>query len=157
MEYFPHPLSRAESDALAVRIGEEMSANGFGLWAVQHPSHESMMGFVGLTPVSPKLPIASAQEPPIEVSWRLARQWWGQGYATEAARAAIACGFGRHRLTEIVSMTAVVNQRSINVMERVGMTHETRDDFDHPALDRDHRLRRHVLYRLKNNALVATT
>jgi len=81
------------------------------------------------------------------VGWRLARSAWGHGYATEAAEAALAYAFDELRLDEVVSFTATTNVRSQRVMQRLGMTHDESDDFDHPRVD-DPRIRRHVLYRL---------
>jgi ribosomal-protein-alanine N-acetyltransferase len=85
--------------------------------------------------------------PAVEVGWRLARSAWGHGYATEAGRASLAFGFDAVGLEEIVSFTSVANMRSRAVMERLGMTHDPGDDFDHPELPEANRLRRHVLYR----------
>jgi ribosomal-protein-alanine N-acetyltransferase len=85
--------------------------------------------------------------PAVEVGWRLARSAWGKGYATEAARAALTFGFEQVGLEEIVAFTAVGNQRSRAVMERLGMSHAPADDFDHPGIPAGHPLRRHVLYR----------
>jgi ribosomal-protein-alanine N-acetyltransferase len=82
----------------------------------------------------------------VEVAWRLDRRFWGQGYATEAARASIADGFTRVGLTEIVALTALGNAASQRVMERLGMTRA--NEFDHPLLGEKSPLRRHVLYRL---------
>jgi ribosomal-protein-alanine N-acetyltransferase len=86
--------------------------------------------------------------PTVEIGWRLARDAWGYGYATEAARAALAFGFSEVRLDEIVSFTVTANTRSRAVMERIGMTHDPDGDFDHPLLP-DWPHRRHVLYRLR--------
>ena len=86
--------------------------------------------------------------PCVEIGWRLAAEHWGRGYAPEAARAALAFGFDTLALREILSFTAVANQPSRRVMEKLGMTHDPADDFDHPALPEGHALRRHVLYRI---------
>jgi len=86
--------------------------------------------------------------PCVEIAWRLARDYWGFGYATEAARAARDYGFAHLGFEEIVSFTVAANQRSRNVMERIGMTHVAADDFEHPLLPPGHPLRHHVLYRL---------
>jgi RimJ/RimL family protein N-acetyltransferase len=86
--------------------------------------------------------------PAVEVGWRLAPRYWGQGYATEGARAALDYAFGSLGLDEVVAFTAEGNVRSRRVMERLGMHHDTADDFDHPRLPEDSPLRRHVLYRV---------
>ena len=85
--------------------------------------------------------------PAVEVGWRLAAEHWSRGYATEAARAALDYGFTTAGLDEIVSFTVPANSRSRAVMERLGMTHDPADDFDHPRIEPGHPLRRHVLYR----------
>lgn len=148
MEFFPAVLSRAESDALAARIRLHMEAHGFGLWAVEVPGEAPFIGFVGLMTVSPSLPCA----PAVEVGWRLAREHWGRGYATEAARAAVEFGLGALGLDEIVSFTAERNRPSRGVMERLGMTHSPAEDFEHPAIPAGHPLQPHVLYRLAARA-----
>jgi RimJ/RimL family protein N-acetyltransferase len=86
--------------------------------------------------------------PCVEVGWRLASDYWGQGYATEAARLALGYGFGALALSEVVSFTTATNYRSRAVMERLRMRRDPVDDFDYPALPEGHPLRRHVLYRL---------
>ncbi|MGA8353890.1 MAG: GNAT family N-acetyltransferase [Solirubrobacteraceae bacterium] len=144
MEHFPCTLSAAESSALAKRIEECFAQHGYGLWAVEVPGQAPFIGFVGLWPVRPELPFA----PAVEVGWRLAHDFWGHGYATEAAQAAIAFGFQELGLQEIVSYTAEVNTRSRRVMERLGMSQDPTEDFEHPLLSQDSLLRQHVLYRL---------
>jgi RimJ/RimL family protein N-acetyltransferase len=144
MEHFPAPLDRAESDAAARRIDAHFAVHGFGLWAVEAPGIAEFAGFVGLAVPS----FEAAFTPCVEVGWRLARRHWGRGYATEGARAALAFGFERRGLEEIVSFTAAPNLRSRRVMERLGMSRSAADDFDHPRLPEGHPLRRHVLYRL---------
>ena len=125
------------------RIEAGFAADGFGLWAVEVAGGPPFIGFVGLA-----VPRFEAHfTPAVEVGWRLAREHWGRGYATEAARAALDYGFGTVGLEEVVSLTVPANTRSIAVMERLGMTRDPADDFDHPRLPEGHRLRRHVLYR----------
>jgi RimJ/RimL family protein N-acetyltransferase len=144
MEFFPKPLAAAESDELASRIRENCDSRGFGLWAVEISCGAPFIGYVGLN-----IPRFEAHFTPcIEIGWRLALEQWGNGYATEAARAAVRFGFEQLGLNEIVSFTVPENIRSRRVMERLGMTHDPADDFDHPVLPPGDRLRRHVLYRL---------
>jgi RimJ/RimL family protein N-acetyltransferase len=144
MEHFPSALSREASDRLVDAFREGWASNGFGLWAVEVLEGGRFIGFTGLSRPSFEAPFA----PAVEVGWRLAREAWGQGYATEAARVALAFGFERLGLAEIVSFTVPANVRSTAVMERLGMTHDHKDDFDHPKLPEGHPMRRHVLYRL---------
>jgi len=148
MEHFPATLTREQSDALADAIEARFAADGFGLWAVEVVERGEFVGFTGLA-----RPAFEAHfTPAVEVGWRLARDTWGRGYATEAARAALAYGFDTAGLPEIVSFTAAANERSRAVMRRLGMCHDPRDDFDHPRLPAGDRLQRHVLYRLRVEA-----
>lgn len=145
MEFMPRVFERPESDAVVGRIREHFARHGFGWWAVEAPGITPFIGFVGIS-----VPRFEAHFMPcVEIGWRLARPHWGQGYATEAARAAIAFGFEQAGLDEIVSFTAAINKRSEAMMRRLGMTHDPAEDFDHPALPREHRLCRHVLYRIR--------
>jgi RimJ/RimL family protein N-acetyltransferase len=146
MEQFPAVLTREQSDALVDEIERAFEERGWGLWALEARESRTFLGFTGLKlwTVESRLPFA----PAVEVGWRLTRSAWGHGYASEAARAAVAYGFTTLDLHEIVSMTAVTNERSWRVMERIGMTRDPAEDFDHPRVERGHRLERHVLYRI---------
>jgi RimJ/RimL family protein N-acetyltransferase len=148
MEFLPGLLTRAESDAMVDRIEQTWADRGLGLFAVEVRDTGDFAGFIGLWPAT----FEAFFTPAVEVGWRLARSHWGCGYATEGASAALADGFGRLGLDEIVSFTAVINERSQRVMQRLGMTRDPGEDFDHPVLADGHRLRRHVLYRLASTA-----
>jgi RimJ/RimL family protein N-acetyltransferase len=143
MEFLPNVLSREESDAAAGRTIEHFAQHGFGRWAIEEREAGEFIGFVGLSVVT----YETAFTPCVEIGWRLASEFWGRGYATEAARAALEDGFGRLALREIVSFTVPANVRSRRVMEKIGMTRAEGEDFDHPLLPEGHWLRRHVLYR----------
>lgn len=144
MEHFPAPLSSEESDTLVARIEAHFDQRGFGLWAVEVPDVAPFVGFVGLS--VPRLEAHFTRC--VEIGWRLAAKHWGKGYATEGARAVLAFGFETLLLGEIVSFTTTGNLPSRRVMEKIGMTRDPADDFDHPALPPGHALRRHVLYRI---------
>ena len=149
MEHFPATLTRAESDAVAGKLKALIEENGIGFWALEAPGEAGFIGFTGIQKVMFEAPFAPA--PPdsvVEIGWRLARPYWGKGFASEAALAALAYGFDELGLPEIVSFTATRNLRSQAVMERIGMSRDARGDFDHPNLPEGHRLRRHVLYRI---------
>jgi ribosomal-protein-alanine N-acetyltransferase len=144
MEFFPSTYTRDYSDAVADRIESHFAEKGFGLWAVEIPDIVPFAGFVGLsTP-----PFEAHFTPCVEIGWRLATACWGHGYATEAARAALAFGFDALGLHEIVALTAPDNLRSRRVMERIGMIRNPADDFDHPLISEGHPLRRCILYRI---------
>lgn len=152
MRYFRGPLDRAASDAFADRIERDFDEVGYGLWAVQIRASDEFIGFTGLARQTFEAPFT----PAVEVGWRLARAAWGHGYATEAARAALAFGFGPAALAEVVSITTRTNVRSRAVMQRLGMTTRPEDDFEYPLLPAGHRLRPSVLYRLSRVRWAAT-
>jgi RimJ/RimL family protein N-acetyltransferase len=144
MRHFPAPATREQIDALVRRHRGNLAAGEPGLFAVHVAESDTFIGFVGLARPSFYAPFT----PCVEVGWRLARSAWGRGYATEAARAVLAHGFGTLRLPEVVSFTAMGNEPSRAVMRRLGMHRDPAEDFDHPSLPPGHPLRRHVLYRL---------
>jgi len=145
MEFFPTALSRAESDAMVERIEAHFAEYGFGLWATELKDSKEFIGYIGLA--VPRF--EAAFTPCVEIGWRLATEHWGGGLATEGARAVVECAFGVLGLQELVSFTTGANLRSRRVMEKLGMIRNQDEDFDHPSLPEGHRLRRHVLYRLK--------
>jgi ribosomal-protein-alanine N-acetyltransferase len=141
--YWAATLSAAESDAQATRLRRHIEERGFGFWAAEAPGVARFIGFIGLKPVEPDLPFA----PAIEIGWRLARAYWGYGYATEGARASLADGFGRLGLDEIVAYAVAANAPSRRVMERIGMTYDPAEDFDHKDRKPNDPHRRYVVYR----------
>lgn len=143
MRYFPNPLSPDESDAMASKICGLIEKDGYGFWAVEEKESGQFIGFTGLHQPAFSLGFS----PFVEIGWRLARPFWGKGYATEAANKALAIGFERFDLPDIYSFTTVSNQRSQAVMERIGMR-DCKHPFMHPNLPCDHPLVEHVLYRL---------
>lgn len=144
MRHMPRRLDRVESDAWADAIEHEFMRDGFGLWALELPGKASFIGFTGLNRVG----FAASFTPAVEIGWRLAPGFWGQGYATEAARAAVRAGFRQFGLQEIVAETSETNFASRRVMERLGMRHDPGADFDHPQIALGHPFRRYVFYRL---------
>ena len=138
------PMDRAASDAWIMQMQGHHRKHGFCQWAVERPGEVSLIGAVGLNWVPLKTPFT----PAVEMGWRLAHPYWGQGYAFEAALAVIDDAFGRIGLDEIVAYTVPANRRSWGLMERLGMRRDPKEDFDHPACPEGHPLRRHLLYRL---------
>jgi len=141
-------LTREESDAYADRTIRHFADHGFCKWAVEAPGVSPFIGAVGITHVRIQAPFT----PAVEVAWRLNRKYWARGYATEAALAAVADGFDRIGLAEIVAMTAVGNFPSRRVMDRLGMAQDM--EFDHPTYPAGHPLQRHVLYRLNRDVFI---
>jgi RimJ/RimL family protein N-acetyltransferase len=148
MEFFPAPLSRAESDTLADRIEAHFAEHGFGGWAAELRGEGTFIGFIGLAVPQ----FAAHFTPCVEIGWRLARAYWGKGLATEGARAAMRYAFAELGLAELVSFAVPGNLRSRRVMEKLGMRHDADDDFDHPGMPDGHRFQRHVLYRVRGNS-----
>jgi RimJ/RimL family protein N-acetyltransferase len=147
MEFMPAPLSPEESDLLVDQIQSHIQEHGFGLCAAELRQNHSFIGFIGLA-----VPSFEAQFTPcVEVGWRLSADHWGQGLATEGAREMVRHAFEVLGLDEVVSFTVPANLGSRRVMEKIGMTHDPADDFDHPNLPEGHPLRRHVLYRVRRS------
>jgi len=147
MEFMPSRLSREESDRLVDQIESHFRKRGFGLYAVELRQDHSFIGFIGLA-----VPFLRAHFTPcVEIGWRLSADYWGQGLATEGAREVMRHAFERLGLEELVSFTVPANVRSRRVMEKLGMTYQPADEFDHPRLPEGHPLRRHVLYRLRRS------
>lgn len=143
MEFFPSTLTREQSDALADRAEAHLIEHGFGPWAAELRATGEFIGYIGL--YTPRF--EAHFTPCVEVGWRLDAAQWGRGLATEGARAVLEFAFETAGLPQVVSFTSEGNLRSRRVMEKLGMTHNSRDDFDHPELAEGHPLRRHVLYR----------
>ncbi|GAA3144907.1 GNAT family N-acetyltransferase [Nonomuraea salmonea] len=144
MEHFPALMTREESDAFVDRIERQFDERGYSLWALEVRDSGRFIGFTGLALQTFDVPFL----PAVEIGWRLTRSAWGHGYAIEAARRAARYAFEEAGLDAIISMTAVQNRRSRSVMERLGMTRDPAEDFDHPRLPKDSPILRHVLYRL---------
>jgi RimJ/RimL family protein N-acetyltransferase len=143
MRHFPNLLSRSESDAFVANLQERFERWGFGFWALETPEFP-FAGFVGLS-----RPAFDAHfTPAVEIGWRLRRDAWGKGLATAGAKVALAFGFERAGLHEIVALAPKSNTPSRAVMRRLGMSHDPADDFDHPALAGHPALQRCVLYRI---------
>ena len=142
MRHFVAPMTRAESDAQIDRQIEMQATRGFCFWAIERRNDGVLLGLCGLKPGAPDTPI----ENDLEIGWRFGRDAWGQGYATEAARAALAHGFADPAVPRIAAITTTGNVESRRVMDRLGMTYAEGLDFDHPAVPDGSPVRRHVTY-----------
>ena len=153
MRHFPALATRPQIEQLVARQRSALTEGRPGLYAVRtrasEPGGSRCVGFVGLAVPRFEPPFASLEEPCVEIGWRLRRDAWGHGYATEAGREALRHGFETLRLAEIVSFTTVANEPSRAVMRRLGMRHDPAGDFDHPMLEPGDPVRPHVLYRLR--------
>jgi RimJ/RimL family protein N-acetyltransferase len=144
MEFFPQTLTREESDARVARTHEHFDRHGFGMCLLEVVGVADFAGFVGLA----MPPFEASFTPCVEIGWRLAREHWGHGYATEAAGAALDFGFTQLQLNEVLAFTVPANRRSRRVMQRLGMTTSPAEDYDSPMVPEGHPLKRHVLYRV---------
>ncbi|WP_026413735.1 GNAT family N-acetyltransferase [Actinomadura oligospora] len=144
MKHFPAVMTRAESDAMIDSVDRAIEERGFGFWALEVAATGRFIGITGLS-----VPRFDAHfTPTVEVGWRLTRDSWGHGYATEAALRCLDFAFTELDLPEVVAFTTVDNARSRAVMRRIGMTRDPDDDFEHPNLPEGHPVRPHVLYRI---------
>lgn len=143
MRHFPKPLDLAESEAFRERIGRHFAEHGYGFWGVFRRDAPGLVGLVGLL----NIPWTACFTPAVEIGWRIAPAHQGKGYAEEAARAALAHGFGHLGLAEIVAFTIPANEPSWRLMEKLGMARD--GAFEHPNLPMGHPMRRHWLYRLR--------
>ena len=144
--FYPSLLSRAESDASIERYKEMYARDGFCFFAAELRETRAFIGCIGLQRMSFALPRVS--QPAFEIGWRLIPEVWGHGMATEGASAVLRFAFFEKRLSEVVAITVPTNLPSRRVMEKLGMTHDPADDFDHPNIPHGHPLQRHVLYRI---------
>ena len=149
--FFPSIQTEDEALSEAARIRANIAQRGWGVWALQIPGAIEFAGFVGLNVPNFEAPFM----PAIEMGWRLSRDAWGQGWASEAAAAAAAFAFDNLELDELVAYTTPDNEPSRRVMQRIGMRHDAAGDFDRPGLDSSQPVRRHVLYRLRHAHLLA--
>jgi len=143
MEYMPHPLNEKQSDKLVEHFQTHFDKHGFGLYALERKEDGAFMGFTGLQNV----PFKAAFTPATEIAWRLDYEYWGQGYASEAAQAVLAHGFDALGLAEIVAFCVHDNTRSIGVMKKIGLNQVEDGEFRYPGLSNDHPLGSFVLYR----------
>ncbi|MDH5325549.1 MAG: GNAT family N-acetyltransferase [Gammaproteobacteria bacterium] len=146
MEFYPRTLTVDESNAMARKIMGLIQTKGWGFWAVERLEDQQFLGFTGLHEPDYNLPVS----PCVEVGWRLDMEYWGFGYATEAARVALRVAFEELHISQVYSFASVGNFKSRAVMERIGME-DTRFNFEHPLIPPDHSLREHVLYLIKKD------
>lgn len=145
MEHFASTIDTAASNSSVDRFDALWDEQGWGLWAIEVPGVADFVGFTGLMIPTFEAPFM----PCVEIGWRLDKQHWGKGYAPEAASEVLACAFGPIGLAEVVSFTSTTNLASQRVMQKIGMTRDPAEDFDHPNVESGHVVERHVLYRIQ--------
>jgi RimJ/RimL family protein N-acetyltransferase len=152
MRFFPATLSRAESDALVDRLKVAEGEFGMTFFAAEEQASGRLIGFIGMMPT----PDFLRMTPDVEIGWRLARDMWGRGLATEGARALLRAGFEDLGLARIVAFTVPANTASRRVMEKIGLVRDAKGDFDHPKIPEGDPLRRQVLYAIDRDAWLAS-
>ena len=155
MTFFPAPMTREESDAALARFQAAYDRDGFGFLVAELRATGTFAGIIGAQTMRDAVP--NLPQPAVEIGWRLPRAFHGQGLATEGARATVNFCFHQLNLTEVVAITALGNQPSRRVMDKLGMTHRPDLDFDHPRVPLGHPHLRHTLYQLRNPAHIAPT
>ncbi|MFT6388363.1 MAG: ribosomal-protein-alanine N-acetyltransferase [Cellvibrionaceae bacterium] len=143
MEFYPDIQSSEESFNMAQYFQMLILQKGWGFWAVERLSDNSFIGFVGLNEPTCDLPVT----PCVEIGWRLSKESWGKGYATEAAKAVLKFAFNELKLNHVYSFASVANIRSRSVMEKIGMKN-TNANFHHPIIPEGHSLSEHVAYKI---------
>lgn len=146
MEFFPKTLTHAESQSLVEKLIGRFKTDGFSFFAAELKETNTFIGFIGLNKPAFEAPFL----PAIEIGWRLASRYWNKGLATEGARASLEFGFKELGLTEIVSFTAEINVKSRRIMEKIHMKQDLNGAFMHPLVSDESPLKKHVLYRIKD-------
>lgn len=149
MEFFPAIQDKEATIKLTNHNNDHYEKYGYAFYALEIKATGEFIGFVGLNHPPYEIPNFKPKgSPVVEIGWRLAARHWNQGYATEAARAVLEHAFTQLKLDEIISFTAAINTKSRHIMEKIGLQHDKTDDFDHPKIAENDRLKKHVLYRL---------
>lgn len=151
MEFLPMVLDYDESKEAASKYQNKIEKNGWGFWVTEKLEDGAFIGLIGLNWVD-DLPIGEC----VEVGWRLVKEYWGSGYASEAARACLEFAFNTLNLEEVVAITTVNNLKSRAVMDRLGM-YDTGESFEHPQVDAASGLREHVVYKISRERFQETT
>jgi ribosomal-protein-alanine N-acetyltransferase len=149
MEFFPGTVPRERSREQAAMMRRDLKANGYGWFVMERKEAPGFAGVIALDDIRYEMPF----RPLREVGWRLPVHVWGRGCATEAAHALLRYAFEELGWPEVIAMTAAINLRSRRVMEKLGMTHDPREDFDHPRVPDALAIKRHVLYRATTTTL----
>jgi RimJ/RimL family protein N-acetyltransferase len=144
IEFLPSSLSIAQVKNFIDYANRQQEEKNYTLWAVEHKEDSKLIGFIGLNYTD----FAAYFTPAVEIGWRLSSKYWNKGYATEGAEVSLKFAFDKLNLKEIISFTAMNNLRSRRVMEKIGLNYVVNGDFNIPSLPVEHKLSKHVLYKL---------
>lgn len=142
MEHFPETLSKNEVRDLINKLKNHFSENGFTYYAAEVLETKEFIGMIGLAFQEYKTKFT----PAIDIGWRLKRQAWGKGYATEGAKKCLEYGFSELAIKKIISVCTINNKKSENVMKKIGMTKI--GQFNHPELIKHPEYERHFCYEI---------
>lgn len=143
-EFFPYSLTEAKARQMAIAMKKTFAAQGWGIFVIKLLGKDTFIGCVGLSHLELSLPFC----PAVQIGWRISPAYWDRGYATESAKAVLEFAFHQLNLNEVVSYTTECNTKSRHIMEKIGMTHSAKDDFDHPDLPHTHPFKRQVVYKI---------
>lgn len=144
MEHFPSTRTLEQTEAFVAGNKQLFSDKGYCLYAIELLDTSQMIGFVGLNYTD----FPAQFTPAVEFGWRIGKEYWGKGYAFEAASAIRDYAFDALGLEKLVSFTVPANKRSIKLMEKLGFERDLDGDFAHPHIDKDSPFSKHVLYRM---------
>ncbi len=130
--------------AVIARLRATQAEHSCCFWAVERLEDSQFIGFCGVEPGPEATPIENR----LEIGWRLARDFWGQGYALEAAKASLSWAFANLKDDSVWAITVPANTRSWGLMERLGMKRQHDMDFDHPNVPDGSPLKQHITYRI---------
>jgi len=143
LKYSPRTDTKEESEISFERHKNYLELHDFGFWAVEEKETGNFMGFIGLLE---KYIEGVPFTPCIEIGWRLDKEFWGRGYATEGALEVLRFAQEELKIDQIYSYTARINTPSINVMKKIGLIERPELDFDHPKIDAGLPIRNHVVF-----------
>lgn len=147
MRYFPAPLDLEMSRALLEKLQAHYEVHGYTYFATELLDSRTFIGFIGLKFQDYEAPFT----PAVDIGWRLRREYWGKGYATEGAGRCLEYGFETLGLTSIIATCPVGNTPSERVMQRIGM--QKQGEFEHPGLHRHPQLNPCLWYEAKKTYL----
>lgn len=151
MRYFPKALSPEETRVFYHSIVSELKECGYGLYAVELKENEEFIGYIGFH----RAAFEADFTPCVEIGWRLKKEAWGKGYATEGAAACLQYGFNELGFRDIYSFTADINKPSKSVMTKIGMSFIKM--FNHPKVEINSPLNKHVLFHINQRAILTSS
>ena len=142
MQFFPKTQTQDDTANFIKRMQKSYAENGFCYFAVELLSTGEFIGFIGLS-----IQTFEADFTPItDIGWRLSKNTWGKGFATEGAKRCLTYAFDNLKLDKVLSTSPIINTPSINIMEKIGMLKVK--EFEHPLLLNNEKLKKCVLYRI---------